>query len=150
MVRDFLRERGRRRPGVSAERFLKPDLLILDDMSMKQLPERSGEYLFEIVMRPYETRSTVINRPLEDWGKLIGDVPRRDGDPGPLPATTPESSPLPPSATACGTRRTPHRLPKTAQKGPCAHRRERQTEGPGDCRRDTTSVASEAPATCQS
>jgi DNA replication protein DnaC len=28
-------------------------------------------------MRRYETRSTMMtsNRPLEDWGKLIGDVP---------------------------------------------------------------------------
>ena len=35
-----------------------------------------GEFLFEIVMRRYETRSTIMtsNRPLEDWGKLIGDV----------------------------------------------------------------------------
>src|SRR5215469_9359767 len=46
-------------------------------MGMKQLPRRSGEYLFEIVLRRYETRSTLMtsNRPLEDWGKLIGDVP---------------------------------------------------------------------------
>jgi len=38
---------------------------------------RSGEFLFEIVMRRYETRSTMMtsNRPLEDWGKLLGDVP---------------------------------------------------------------------------
>jgi DNA replication protein DnaC len=58
-------------------RYLKPDLLIVDDMGMKQLPKRSGEYLFEIIMRRYETRSTMMtsNRPLEDWGKLIGDVP---------------------------------------------------------------------------
>ena len=58
-------------------RYLKPDLLIIDDMGMKQLPKRSGEYLFEIIMRRYETRSTMMtsNRPLEDWGKLIGDVP---------------------------------------------------------------------------
>jgi DNA replication protein DnaC len=44
---------------------------------MKQLPKRSGEYLFEIVMRRYETRSTMMtsNRPLEDWGKLLGDIP---------------------------------------------------------------------------
>lgn len=44
---------------------------------MKQLPKRSGEYLFEIIMRRYEVRSTMMtsNRPLEDWGKLIGDVP---------------------------------------------------------------------------
>ena len=26
-------------------RYLKPDLLIIDDMGMKQLPRRSGEYL---------------------------------------------------------------------------------------------------------
>jgi len=58
-------------------RYLKPDLLILDDMGMKHLPKRSGEYLFEIIMRRHELRSTLMtsNRPLEDWGKLIGDVP---------------------------------------------------------------------------
>ncbi len=28
------------------QRYLKPDLLIVDDMGMKQLPKRSGEYLF--------------------------------------------------------------------------------------------------------
>ena len=58
-------------------KYLKPDLLIVDDMGMKQLPKRSGEYLFEIIMRRYETRSTMMtsNRPLEDWGKLVGDVP---------------------------------------------------------------------------
>lgn len=46
-------------------------------MGMKNLPRRAGEILFEIVMRRYETRSTIMtsNRPLEDWGKLIGDVP---------------------------------------------------------------------------
>jgi hypothetical protein len=33
--------------------------------------------LFEIIMRRCETRSTMMtsNRPLEYWGKLIGDVP---------------------------------------------------------------------------
>ncbi len=46
-------------------------------MGMKQLPKRSGEYLFEIIMRRHEKRSTMMtsNRPLEDWGKLVGDVP---------------------------------------------------------------------------
>ena len=43
----------------------------------KQLPKRSGEYLFEIIMRRHELRSTMMtsNRPMEDWGKLLGDVP---------------------------------------------------------------------------
>ena len=58
-------------------RYLKPDLLIIDDMGVKRLPKQSGEYLFEIIMRRYELRSTIMtsNRPLEEWGKLIGDVP---------------------------------------------------------------------------
>lgn len=46
-------------------------------MGIKQLPRRSGEYLFEIIMRRYEVRSTLMtsNWPVEEWGKLIGDVP---------------------------------------------------------------------------
>jgi DNA replication protein DnaC len=59
------------------KRYLSPDLLIIDDMGIKKLPKQSGEYLFEIIMRRHETRSTIMtsNRPLEEWGKLIGDVP---------------------------------------------------------------------------
>jgi DNA replication protein DnaC len=58
-------------------RYLKPDLLIIDDMGIKKLPKQSGEHLFEIIMRRHDTRSTVMtsNRPLEEWGKLIADVP---------------------------------------------------------------------------
>jgi DNA replication protein DnaC len=76
VVRDFLHEEALSDDKVLAK-YLKPDLLIVDDMGMKQLPKRSGEYLFEIIMRRYETRSTMMtsNRPLQDWGKLIGDVP---------------------------------------------------------------------------
>jgi DNA replication protein DnaC len=77
VVRDFLDDEAVGWEDKILNRYLKPDLLIIDDMGMKQLPKRSGEYLFEIIMRRYETRSTMMtsNRPLEDWGKLIGDVP---------------------------------------------------------------------------
>ena len=77
LVRDFLHEDASGSEEKVLARYLKPDLLIVDDMGMKQLPKRSGEYLFEVVMRRYEVRSTIMtsNRPLEDWGKLIGDVP---------------------------------------------------------------------------
>jgi DNA replication protein DnaC len=77
VIRDFLHDEALGGEEKILARYLKPDLLIVDDMGMKQLPKRSGEYLFEIVMRRYETRSTMMtsNRPLEDWGKLIGDVP---------------------------------------------------------------------------
>ena len=46
-------------------------------MGLKELPKHAGEYLLEIIMRRYENRSTLMtsNRPLEDWGKLVGDVP---------------------------------------------------------------------------
>jgi DNA replication protein DnaC len=77
VVRDFLHDEALEGQEKILGRYLKPDLLIIDDMGMKQLPKRSGEFLFEIIMRRYETRSTMMtsNRPLEDWGKLLGDVP---------------------------------------------------------------------------
>ena len=77
VVRDFLHDEALEGQEKVLARYLKPDLLIIDDMGMKQLPKRSGEYLFEIILRRYEVRSTMMtsNRPLEDWGKLIGDVP---------------------------------------------------------------------------
>lgn len=77
VVRDFLHDEAIGGEEKVLAKYLKPDLLVIDDMGMKQLPKRSGEYLFEIILRRYETRSTLLtsNRPLEDWGKLIGDVP---------------------------------------------------------------------------
>jgi len=77
LVRDFLRDETLGGQERILARYLKPDLLIIDDMGMKQLPKNSGEYLFEIIMRRHENRSTLMtsNRPVEDWGKLVGDVP---------------------------------------------------------------------------
>jgi len=77
LVRDFLEDEALGGADNILDRYLKPDLLIIDDMGLKQLPKHSGEHLFEIVLRRYENRSTIMtsNRPLEDWGKLIGDVP---------------------------------------------------------------------------
>lgn len=77
LVRDFLADEAFAGADKLLARYLKPDLLIIDDMGIKQLPRKSGEHLFEIIMRRYETRSTMMtsNRPIEDWGKLIGDVP---------------------------------------------------------------------------
>ena len=84
LVREFLHDEVLGREDKVLATYLKAELLIIDDMGMKQLPRRSGECLFEVVMRRYETRSTMMtsNRPLEDWGKLRGDVTERDGDLG--------------------------------------------------------------------
>jgi DNA replication protein DnaC len=51
-------------------------LLIIDDFGMRKLPQTAAEDLLEIVMRRYERTSTLLtsNRPVEDWGKLLGDV----------------------------------------------------------------------------
>ena len=50
-------------------------LLIIDDLGMRKLPPTAAEELLEIVMRRYERTSTILtsNRPVEDWGKLLGD-----------------------------------------------------------------------------
>jgi DNA replication protein DnaC len=77
LIRDFLRDEALAGDEKTLRSYLKPDLLIIDDMGMKQLPKQSGEYLFEVVMRRHEVRSTLMtsNRPIEDWGKLLQDVP---------------------------------------------------------------------------
>jgi DNA replication protein DnaC len=57
------------------ELFASVPLLIIDDLGMRKLPATAAEDLLEIVMRRYEYASTLItsNRPVEDWGKLLGD-----------------------------------------------------------------------------
>jgi DNA replication protein DnaC len=48
----------------------------VDDFGMRKLPHTAADDLLEIIMRPYERFSTLLtsNRPVEDWGKLLGDV----------------------------------------------------------------------------
>jgi DNA replication protein DnaC len=43
---------------------------------IRKLPHPAAEDLLEIIMRRYERFSTLLtsNRPVEDWGKLLGDV----------------------------------------------------------------------------
>ena len=58
------------------ERIASVPLLIIDDLGMRKLPATAAEDLLEIVMRRYERASTLLtsNRPVEDWGKLLGDT----------------------------------------------------------------------------
>ena len=58
------------------ESLASAQLLIVDDFGMRKLPHTAAEDLLEIVMRRYERASTLLtsNRPVEDWGKLLGDV----------------------------------------------------------------------------
>jgi DNA replication protein DnaC len=65
---------GTRRPYI--ETVATVPLLIIDDFGMRKLPLTAAEDLLEIIMRRYERASTLLtsNRPVEDWGKLLGDV----------------------------------------------------------------------------
>ena len=51
-------------------------LLIIDDFGMRKLPLTAAEDLLEIIMRRYERASALLtsNRPVDDWGKLLGDA----------------------------------------------------------------------------
>ena len=51
-------------------------LLIIDDLGMRKLPHTAAEDLLEVIMRRYERASTMLtsNRPVDDWGKLLGDT----------------------------------------------------------------------------
>jgi DNA replication protein DnaC len=77
LVRDLAGSEGGEEEARLLARYLKPDLVIIDDMGLKSLPARSGELLLEIILRRHEVRSTIMtsNRPVDEWGKLLGDVP---------------------------------------------------------------------------
>lgn len=55
--------------------YVKPHLLIIDELGMKNLSSWQRELLLEVIHRRYEHGSTIIatNRPLEDWGIIMGD-----------------------------------------------------------------------------
>jgi len=75
----------------------------IDDMGLKILPQKSGEILLEIIMRRYENRSTMMtsNRPIEEWGKLLSDVPAASAI---LDRLLPKSSPSTVAVTDCSPR----------------------------------------------
>jgi DNA replication protein DnaC len=77
LVRELLSQETLSAEARLLNKYLKPELLIIDDMGLKVLPPKSGEILLEIIMRRYENRSTLMtsNRPIEEWGKLLSDVP---------------------------------------------------------------------------
>ena len=51
-------------------------LLIIDDLGMRKLAHTAAEDLLELIMRRDERASTLLtsNRPVDDWGKLLGDT----------------------------------------------------------------------------
>lgn len=59
------------------QQLTRVDLLVLEDFGMKKLGANAAEDLLEVFVRRHETASTLIttNRPTQDWGLFLGDVP---------------------------------------------------------------------------
>ena len=57
------------------QKYLKPDLLILDELGFKKMPQYGMDDFFEIIRHRYESGSLIVttNRNFEDWGALFGD-----------------------------------------------------------------------------
>lgn len=57
------------------EEYLKPDLLILDELGYRSMAEKTVEDVFEIVSRRYEKGSIIItsNRSISEWDKVFID-----------------------------------------------------------------------------
>ena len=57
------------------QQYVKPDLLVLDELGYKSMAESTVEDFFEIVSRRYEKGSIIItsNRDFQEWGKIFID-----------------------------------------------------------------------------
>ena len=56
--------------------LLKVDLLIIDEIGFKKIPQNSVDEFFEVIRRRYENGSIIIttNRPFEEWANIFGDA----------------------------------------------------------------------------
>ncbi|MEO1263567.1 MAG: ATP-binding protein, partial [Bacteroidota bacterium] len=55
--------------------ILNTDLLIIDELGFRKIPQQALDDFFEIIRSRYETRSTIFtsNRNFEDWQQIFGD-----------------------------------------------------------------------------
>lgn len=57
--------------------FSETDLLVIDDLFLrKNVPRQAADDLLEIILNRYTARKSSLltsNRPLQDWGVLLGD-----------------------------------------------------------------------------
>lgn len=57
------------------EFYLLPDLLIIDELGFKKVPQYSADDFFEVISRRYEQGSVIIttNKHFEQWGEIFAD-----------------------------------------------------------------------------
>lgn len=55
--------------------YLAPDLLVLDELGFKKLPNYSADDFFEIISKRYEKGSLIIttNKTFDQWGEIFSD-----------------------------------------------------------------------------
>ncbi len=58
-------------------RYVRPALLLIDEVGYLSYGNRHADLLFEIVSRRYEQKSTVVttNRPFSEWGQVFPNAP---------------------------------------------------------------------------
>lgn len=56
--------------------MIKYNLLIIDEIGFKKIPQSFVDEFFEIIRNRYESGSIIIttNRPFEEWGNVFGDI----------------------------------------------------------------------------
>lgn len=77
LAQDFAEAEATGERRVLVDQLVRVDLLVLEDFGMRKLGPSGAEDLLEVFLRRHEKTSTVIttNRPTEDWGQFLGDVP---------------------------------------------------------------------------
>ncbi len=58
------------------EEYLRPDLLVLDELGFKKFPQYAADDFFEVISKRYEAGSLIIttNKPFEEWSTIFGDT----------------------------------------------------------------------------
>jgi DNA replication protein DnaC len=77
LSQDFLEAEALHERKQLVQRLTKVDLLVIEDFGMKRLGPSAAEDLLEVFIRRHQKTSTVVttNRPTQDWGAFLGDVP---------------------------------------------------------------------------
>ena len=77
LVADFAEAEATGARRALVQHLTRVDLLVLEDFGMKTLGSTAAEDLLEVFVRRHEAASTLIttNRPTQDWGVFLGDVP---------------------------------------------------------------------------
>lgn len=76
---DLVQELAEKSDATERKKYIKElsrvNLLVIDELGMKKMPQSAADDLLEVIHRRYQTTSTIIatNRIVSDWGVILGD-----------------------------------------------------------------------------